>query len=390
MAQGKKQLQDKSLYFLFLTFILYLLAYNTSSIFLPNYFLGIGLSIGQIVVIGALLFLILGLVPIVTLKYAPKIFEKLLIPGILLLIVFYILLFFVKSPLLLGLTWGLSWAAFWPAFNLLLYRLTSIKRRGLVISIFYVVVTTITGVVGPAMGGFLISLFSFAAVFVFGIVMLLLAFVFSLKVRYAPATGGFVIPRSNLLLLFGAIIIVSGFSDPTFFAYPLLLHHLTSGYLEMGIVATVVSIIFAVVSVVVGKLSQVEKHRIDFAFFGTVVFIGWLFALAFVQNIPELVVASTFGGISSAFTFLVFALFGDFFKRKQHATLVVLWEVFLMVGRLANLAPLDIFVGNSDFKDYFLVVGLVSLIVIVFFMQLRRLYRRGEIKTDTAQRSPLR
>ena len=153
----------------------------------------------------------------------------------------------------------------------------------------------------------------------------------------------------------------------------------------MGIIAAVLSAIIAVVSLAAGKVSQVEKHRITLTIIGFISGSCWVIALAFVQSIFQLFAISVFSGISGAFGFLLFSIYGDFFKRKQHAMLVVLWEVFLMMGRLTNLIPVALYITSFDFTDYFLVIGVISLSASVLLVALKLMHSSGRLATDTAQ-----
>jgi MFS family permease len=377
---------ERSLVYLIAITAFYTLASSATNVFFPNYLLNAGLSMTRVILLYAVAFATLGIIPIFTLKFAPKSFERLLSVGLLLEMLFFFLLGFVRNPLVLGLTLGLSYAMFWPAFNLLLFRLTSIKKRGLVVSLIYFVVPAVTGIIGPSIGGLFINFLSFNLLFSLAIGLLLLAFIFSLKIRYAPAEGGFNIPRSWLLALFGLIVVTSSLGDVTWIAYPLFLHKLAGGFLGMGILVSALSLIFAVVSLIAGKISSAEKHRISFATFAMLMSSVWVMALGFVQNIPQLIGISVFVGLYGAFSPLLFALYGDFFKRKQHATLVVLWEVFLMFGRLANLIPTGIFINSFDFKSYFLVVGILSLSCVALLVLLKALHSKGKIRIDIGQK----
>jgi MFS family permease len=376
---------DRSILYLTLVIAFFTLSSAVTGIFLPNYYLEIGLSINQITLLMGVVFITLAIVPVLTLKFMPNSFEKLLVVGVILSALFYAMLIYVKDPLLLGLSLGLSYATFWPAFNLLLFRFSDVKRRGLIVSMLYVAVPTIAGIIGPLIGGVVISFMAFNSLFVLSIIFLFFAFLFSLKIKYLPAEGGLTIPRSHLLLLFAFVIVMQGFGDVGFIAYPMFLHQLTGNFLNMGIITSVLSAIFAVVSLAAGKISKVEKHRITFTMFGLLMGSLWIISLSAVQNTLQLVEISILSGISSAFGGLLFSLYGDFFKRRQHATLVVLWEVFLMIGRFSNLIPVSVFIVNFDFKDYFIVVGIASLLSVAALAVLKLQHSKGRIKVDLAQ-----
>jgi len=381
-----RRLIKRSLIFLSVIMTFYYLSQGVTGIFLPNYFLQIGLSVNQIILLTASIFLTLGLLPILFIKVFHKSFENLLTIGIVFNLIFFFLLMVVSDPFVLGLVQGIAFAAFWPAFNLLLYRFTNIKRRGIVVTFLYVALPILTSIIGPVLGGAFIYFLGFNSVFILGIIFLTIAFLFSLKIKYSPVTEKFAIPKSYLLLLFGLIIVVYGFSEVGWIAWPLFLRSLTQGYLEMGVLASILSIIFAGVSLLAGKFSEAEKHRVRFVFFGLLMGSIWLVLVSFVQTTQQLIGVSVFSGLSGAFTMLLFSLYGDFFKRKHHAVLVVLWEVFLMFGRLGNLIPTYLFINNFNFHNYFLTIGLLSLSSVALFSIFGFLYFKGRIAPDINQK----
>jgi hypothetical protein len=147
----------------------------------------------------------------------------------------------------------------------------------------------------------------------------------------------------------------------------------------------VITIIFVVVSLIAGKFSEVERNRINFAVFNALMWAAWLFALAVTKTVPQLIGFSILSAIAGAFWPALFALYGDFFKRKYHATMVVLWEVFLMIGRMANLVPVAVFINNFDFSGYFFVIGITALMWIIPYALLQFLHYKGYIMSDVKQ-----
>jgi MFS family permease len=252
-----------------------------------------------------------------------------------------------------------------------------VKQRGLYASILYVAIPGLTGIAAPAIGGAVIQFFSFNSVFVLGIAIFAIALIFSLKIKFKPATGGLVIPKSYLLLVFAAIVIICGITEVYWIAYPLFLHSISGNFLNMGIITAVLSVVFTVIALIVGKVSEVEKHRLNFGVFSLLIGSAWLFSMAFVRTVPQLIGVSIFSGLCGAFWPAVFSLYGDFFKRKYHASLVVLWEVMLMIGRLGSLVPVVVFINTFDYSNYFLVCGIISLALIVPGAILQFLHSKG-------------
>ncbi len=378
---------DKSLVFLGIVGGLYALAQSSIGIFLPNYYLNLGLSVNNIILLNALQFVILGSLPLLTLRFFPSVFEKLISVGLVVKILFFVMLMFTSNPILLGVVNGLAMATFWPAFNLMIFRFSNVKHRGLLVGLLYVAIPSLASIAGPAIGGALIHFFKFNMTFVFGIIVLAAAFVCSLFIKYQPVTDKLEIPKNKLLWIFGAIIMISGFTEIIWIAYPLFLHKLTGGFLNMGIVATILAAIIAVASLIAGKFSEVEHHRIGFAALNQIIWTGWLFVLAFIINVPQLIFASIIPGVAGAFAMMLFALFGDFFERKHHALLIVLWDVFLGIGRLGNLIPVKIYLDQAalNFSGYFITIGLVSVLAIVPYGLLYWRYHKKEISVDGRQ-----
>jgi hypothetical protein len=52
-------------------------------------------------------------------------------------------------------------------------------------------------------------------------------------------------------------------------------------------------------------------------------------------------------GLASAFSLSWFAHYGDSFKREHYASILVMMEVGLMIGRTANLAPTYLFITGQ-------------------------------------------
>jgi len=379
-------MKDKSLIYLGAVIALYSLSSSIIGIFLPTYYLELGLSINQIIILVACMIAMLGVVPFFILRFLPKYFERMVSVGVISTILFYVCLIYVKNPLVIGIVYGIAMAAFWPPFNLLVLRLSNIKRRGLIVSLVYIVIPGLIGVFGPALGGTIIQFFGFNCVFLLSILVLIAAFFFSFGIKVKPVTSGIMIPKQKLMFIFAAIVIIGAISGASsWIAYPLFLHTLSEDFLQMGFVATAISLVCIIIAFIAGKVSEVHKRRLNFAVFGALMASAWLIAMSFVRTIPQLIGISIFIGLANAFWIALFSMYGDFFKRKYHATLVVLWEFLLMIGRLAGLVPVYVFINQFDFGSYYWILGLISLIIIIPYAILQYLHYKGKIKIDSKQ-----
>jgi hypothetical protein len=73
-------------------------------------------------------------------------------------------------------------------------------------------------------------------------------------------------------------------------------------------------------------------------------------------------------GLASAFTISWFAHYGDSFDRRYYASILVMMETGLMIGRIMNLPPTCIFISEGEYQTYFMLIGLCTSILIPFLL----------------------
>jgi MFS family permease len=343
---------------------------NLSGTFLPVYLRESGLSVTEIVVVLFFTFLVIGLLPI-TLLRATRHFERIISLGILFTLLFYIALIYIKNPILLGLAYGLGIATFWPSFNLLIFRLSDVGERAFLISLLSVTIPSITGIVSPAVGGFIIESFGFATLFAASVLLYLAAFIVSLNIRYQPLVERFSFPKSRTFKLFLLTFVLFGMSESYWLAYPLFVFGVSTTVLNMGLVVAVSALVISVTHVGISRLSDVRRTRVGFAVVSSILYAVWYFALTQVSSMMEIVALSLVSGLASAFAISWLAHYGDSFERKYHPGILVMMETALMMGRILNLIPTYLYLTAYDFARYFVVLGFVSLLLIPFFVKSR-------------------
>jgi len=161
----------------------YFFSSNLTSMFLPVYYVTLGLSISQIAVLLLFTFLIIGLLPITLLRFVRN-FERLICLGVLFTMVFYVLLLYVKNSVVLGVAYGLGIATFWPSFNLLQFRLSTSSIRARSVSLFSIIIPSVASIVGPAVGGLIIECFGFHAVLLVSVVLYFVSLTFFMRVKF--------------------------------------------------------------------------------------------------------------------------------------------------------------------------------------------------------------
>jgi len=344
---------------------------NLSGSFLPVYFKETGLGVPEIAEVLLITFILIGLLPLALLK-SVKNFERIISLGIFCTMLFYIVLIYIRSPVILGLAYGLSVATFWPSFNLLQFRLSESKLRARTISFFSIIIPSIASIAGPAVGGFIIEDFSFSTLFAVAVILYFAAFLFSTRIRSQPETSKFSIPRSRIFFVFFGSFIILGLSEAYWIAYPFFVLSISGTVLSMGLVLASSAVLISAMTFLINWVSDTTKMRVDLALVGTALSIVWYFAIASASTIHEIVVLSLLSGLANAFSISWFAHFSDFFGREQYASILVLMEVGLMIGRILNLIPTLVFIPTAEYASHFRLLGLVLFFMIPLYVISRK------------------
>lgn len=345
---------------------IFFLASNLSGTFIVVYFRDMGLDILGIIEILFITFIIIGLLPLAMSK-SVKNFERVINLGVFFTMLFYIALIFIRHPVVLGLAYGLSTATFWPSFNLLQFRLGESKVRARTISLFSVIIPSIASIIGPVTGGFIIQNFGFTQLFATVIILYFVALLFSINIRFKPETCGFQIPKSRKFTLFFITFILLGFIESYWLAYPFFVYNISGNVLYMGLVYTFSAILITILTFLVNWFSDSKLARVKFAMVGAMLNALWYFAIAFASTAYQIVALAVLSGLASAFSLSWFAHYGDSFRKEYYASILVMMEVGLMIGRTANLIPTYIFIKEANYTSYFILLGTVSLSLIPVF-----------------------
>ena len=343
---------------------------NLSGVFLPVYFRESGLTLSGIVEVLLFTFLIIGALPI-TLMRVFRNFEAIFSAGILATLLFNVVLIFVRSPIVLGLFYGLSLATFWPSFNLLQFRLSEMRVRARTVSLYSSIIPSIAGIIGPAVGSLIITNLNFTALFSFSIVLYLLAFLVSLRIKFAVEVQKFQLPKGGLFQLFFVTFVLWGFIESYWLAYPFFVLSVADTVLNMGLIYALSGLLIAVMTFVVSWVSDVKRMRVEFSIVGAIMYAAWYFAIANSSTMYQLVAFSVISGLASAFGLSWMAHYADVFPKENYASILVLMEVGLMIGRIVNLAPTLGLLSVSNYSGYFMLLGVVSLFFIPFYAKCR-------------------
>ncbi|MEM1540577.1 MAG: MFS transporter [Candidatus Bathyarchaeia archaeon] len=346
---------------------IYFFSSNMISMFLPVYYAKLGLNINQIAVLLLATFILIGLLPITLLEFIRN-FERLICFGVFFTMIFHALLIFVKNPVFLGIAYGLSIATFWPSFNLLQFRLSESTVRARSVSLFSIIIPSIASITGPAVGGLIIENFGFPILLGSCVALYFAALIFFTRVKFRRESHGLLIPRWRKISIFFITFIIFGMSQAYWLAYPLFVSRISETISRMGFVLALTSLVVSVITFLVNWLSDVKMRRAEFTVIGVVLNAIWFFLIGHATTPQQIVLLSALSGLASAFTISWLAHYGDSFSQEHYASILVLMEVGLMLGRMINLVPTIIFIAEENYFSYFSLLGTFILLNIPFLV----------------------
>jgi MFS family permease len=361
-------LDETSTRMLAVTVSIFFFTTSLSGTFLPIYFnQTLRMSILSIVVILLFTFVTIGLIPLVLIRITRH-FERIISLGIIVTLLFYTALIYVKSPIILGLAYGASLATFWPSFNLLQFRLSETRERALLISLMSVAIPGMAGMLSPAIGGFIIEQYGFVHLYTVSIILFLASFAVSLRIRYKPEKQKFLIPKNTAFNIFMLTFVLLGLGESYWLAYPFFVLSISSTIVSMGLVITCSSLIITLLNIGINRLSDIKGSRVEFAIVSSILYAAWYLALSLTSSALQIVFLSVLSGLAGAFALSWFAYYGDSFGREYHASILVMMEVGLMVGRIINLIPTYIFISSHNYASYFEILGAASLLPMPLYL----------------------
>ena len=350
---------------------------NLSGSFLPVYYQETGMGLQGIVQLFFFTFVVIGLLPLFLLRVV-KNFERILSAGFFLTMVFFIILIYTRNPILLGFIYGMSMATFWPSFNLLQFRLSESHTRARIVSLFTLIIPSLASIVGPALGGSIIAIFGFTTLFAVSIILYLIAFLCSTRIKFEKETHKFSLPKGKLFLIFFSTFVLLGLVDAWWFAYPLFTLYVSETVFNMGLVLAASAVLICVVTFLVNWLSDVVRKRVGFAVLGAGLYALWFFLIAKASTTYEIVILSLVAGLAAAFNVSWTVHYCDSFRKEDYASILVMMEVGLMIGRVFNLAPTYIFLSEVNYSSYFALLGIIAAVLAVVCISAKMIKSRQE------------
>tara|TARA_Y100000310_G_scaffold321543_1_gene379297 strand:+ start:250 stop:1356 length:1107 start_codon:yes stop_codon:yes gene_type:complete len=273
-------------------------------IFIPIYLINIGYTIPNVLFFFALISLIIVMVMPLVSKFVSYVgIKHSMLYSIPLMIIGYLLLYTLEQyawPLwLLAIFFGVSNAIYWFAYHLDFSKFSDFKKRGSEVGRARIV-TSVFLILGPAVGGFLLTFVGFKAVFIISAIILALSTLplFASKDVHEPVNfslkGLFKGQSFKDFLAFFGLGVESGIGLiiwPIFIFFTIM-----NSFHSMGLVFTLSLFFSTILIFVVGRLA--DMHRIIMLRVGAVLnSLVWLIKLL-VKTPLQVFVADSFYGAS--------------------------------------------------------------------------------------------
>lgn len=98
----------------------------------------------------------------------------------------------------------------------------------------------------------------------------------------------------------------------------------------------------------------------------------WYFAIGFSTSTNQYVALSLLSGLAGALRISWFAYYGDCFDCENYASILVMMECGLMIGRVANLVPTYVLITHANYTEYFMLLGTILLFVVPLYAGIKK------------------
>jgi len=343
---------DRDLSELYISMVIRALAFSMVGIFVPLYLyneLKYGLTdIAKYYLVYTFIF------GIFTLPASKLIFKIGIKKSILLsspiYVIYFILLFLLKENLglffLVPLVLGVADALFWIAFHEDFANFSDKKGRGNEVGLWYSF-SILSGLIGPLLGGVILTFLNFSVLFVLVAVLTLLSSVplfFSKDIKRKSNFDYNFLKHVNFRDMISFIGVgVRGIVSVVF--WPIFVFMILGAYLKVGSLITVVGLITAIFSFIVGRLSDTTFRKRKLIKIGSVSHSLVWFVKIFIVSQFQLVAVAFLDGISMIIMELPFSAITYNKAGKKDGSYFVFREISLCIGR-ALVLLLVLFTGS--------------------------------------------
>ncbi len=356
---------DRDLSELYVSIVIRALAFSMIGIFVPLYlYHELAYSLVDIVKYYLIYTLIFGVFTLPSSKLVSKIgIKNVILISSPIYIVYFSLLFLLKEYywlfLIIPVLLGLADALFWIAFHEDFVSFSDKKRRGEEIGVWYTV-SILAGLAGPFIGGLILTFFSFKLLFSIVAVLILCSSVplfFSKDIKRKTDFSWNFLKHVNIKDLI-AYIGAGGRGIVAAVFWPIFIFIILGAYLKVGSLITIVGLVTAIFSFVVGRLSDTIFRKRALIKFGSIFHSVTWFVRVFVKTQFQLVGIALLDGISIIIVGLPFDVIVYNKAGKKSGEYLVFREISLSIGRAIVLVLVWI---TGSLLSSFVFAGLASL-----------------------------
>lgn len=352
------------------------LAVSMISIFIPIYLINdLNYKLADILSFYAVLFVFFGLITPLAVKASHKIgFKHLMFISLFPQLLFLFLLNQLNTtniPLfILAFVSGAAEGLFWISFHLNFAYCTDKKHRSEEIGVWYIL-ATIIGIIGPFLGGLILTLYNFHVLFILVTVLLTLSMIplfFSEDIYKVTAIKWNKIldysktKESVRFLAYGCKLIGAGIFWPVFIFFSLY------GYLSTGFIISFSSFALIFITWLIGRISDGFDKNLLVKIGALFESITWLIKLI-VKTFSQILLIGILGDIAYTIVDIPFtARVYDMARKTKPVEYLIFREIFLVAGKIIGLAVIALTINNLGFmasiKTSFIASAVASFIQI--------------------------
>ncbi|MFX0097683.1 MAG: MFS transporter [Candidatus Hodarchaeota archaeon] len=286
---------------------------------------------------------------------------------------FYFSLFWAINWHVIAPIFGFGVGLYWSLIDLSLITLPRKEESGLRIGILYMLMQ-IAGIIGPMIGGFIITDFGYSNLFL--IAALILVPTAFLALLVGKLKTDFEIPSARFVkeyyrnskdnrLLFVFIPIYGLITAQMWVYYPLLLRQWGQTELGMGIIQTIVGILVALTLVGAGKLFDLNRGRYVIISSLLLQMIS-LLLLGVAWNVEAFTVAGWMVSVASSLMASPFwATIAGTTEKRFYPSLVILVSALLNSGRVVAFVSFSPLLASGNLMVIYFVIAGVALVGLV-------------------------
>lgn len=348
------------------------------TLFEPIYLYGLGYSISDIlmyyIVVYALYYILVPLGGKFVARSGP---ERSIVISTLCLVGYYLSLFLVKDAAIFfwvaPVMFALQKTFYWPAYHADFIAASDQGQRGKEYSGLWSV-STLMYIIGPALGGLLISLFGFNVLFGFVIITIILSSVplFIAPVRpprenfsywqafWQPFTGFHLRSTIGYLALGEELVLLA--------VWPIFISLIFTSYASIGGAVAVATLLTALATLYIGKLIDQGRRPLALRWAGIITALGWL-VRPWLQAIPAVFTSDTIGRIAKNATFvsLTSLTYEKAVKEQSPIERGVFYEQGFGIAKVFIAAVIIVLMKWLEpFTAAFLAAGLVAFFYLIF------------------------